>query len=89
MVFEKSSNNFIFYHLLRNFIYASRGEHIFSFMVNYCNILVREACSWSVIPVEPTVNFSECFKEVKSGKFSNVVTSVELSSCILRSAFIG
>ena len=36
-----------------------------------------------------TVNFSECFEEVKSGKFSNVVTSVELSSCILRSVFIG
>ena len=62
-------------------------------MANYCNILVREAnrtiVPWSVIPVEPTVNFSECFEEVKSGKFSNVITSVELSSCILRSAFIG
>ena len=57
MVFEKSSNNFIFYHLSRDFIYASRGEHVFSFMANYCNILVREAnrtiVPWSVIPVEP------------------------------------
>ena len=36
----------------------------------------RTIVPWSVIPVEPTINFSECFEEVKSGKFSNVVTSV-------------
>ena len=77
MVFEKSSNN----------------EHVSFFMANYCNILVRETnrtiVPWSVISVVPTVNFAECFLEVKSGKFSNVSTSLELSSSILRSAFIG
>ena len=61
-------------------------------MVNYCNILVRETIRtivpWSVISVEPTVNFTECFLEVKSGKLSNVSTSLELSSSILRSAFV-
>ena len=93
MVFEKSSNNFIFHYLSCDFYYASRAKHLFSFMANYCNVLVRETnrtiVPWSMISIEPTVNFAECFQEVKSGKFSNVSTSSELLSSILCSVFIG
>ena len=49
----------------------------------------RTIVPWSIISVESTVNFAECFLEVKSGKFSNVSTSLELLSSILRSAFMG
>ena len=51
--------------------------------------LNRIIVPWSVISLEPKVNFTECFLEAKSGKFSNVSSSLELLSSILHSVFIG
>ena len=62
-------------------------------MAKYCNVFVRESnrtlVPWSVVSVEPTVTFAGCFLDVKSGKFSNISTSLELSSSVLHSVYIG
>ena len=97
MIFEDSSNIFIFHYLSRDFLFCvtcqARFSVLSSFMANYCNIVVlvanRTVVPWLVISVEPIVNFADCFLEIKSGKFLNISTSLELSASILQSVYIG
>ena len=62
-------------------------------MANYCNVFVRTAnrtiVAWTVINVEPAINFEELFTQIKSGVFSTIPASLELSSSVLDSVYIG
>ena len=62
-------------------------------MANYCNVIVRSAnrtiVPWTVVIVEPSSNFENLFSQIKSGKFSNISTSLELSLSSLDSVYIG
>ena len=43
---------------------------------------------WTVINVEPSINFEELLVQIKSGAFSIISASLELSSSILDSVYI-
>ena len=71
----------------------SRCRARFSKMANYCNVFVRTTnrtiVAWTVINVEPAINFEELFTQIKSGVFSTIPASLELSSSVLDSVYIG
>ena len=62
-------------------------------MANYCNVFVRTSnrtiVAWTVINVEPAINFGELFTLIKSGVFSTIPTLLELLSSVLDSVYIG
>ena len=43
---------------------------------------------WTVINVEPSINFEELLVQIKSGAFSTISASLEVLSSILDSVFI-
>ena len=43
---------------------------------------------WTVIKVEPSINFEELLVKIKSGAFSIISASLELSSSIFDSVYI-
>ena len=52
-------------------------------MANYYNVFIH--APWTVINVEPSINFDELFIQIKSGVFLTISTSLELSSSVLDS----
>ena len=44
---------------------------------------------WSVVSLDPSENFEELFRSIKSGKYSIIKTSPELSDAVLKSVGVG
>ena len=61
-------------------------------MANYCNVFIRTTnrtiVPWTVINVEPSLNFQELFIQIKSGAFSIISALLELLSSVLDSVYI-
>jgi len=59
----------------------------------HCDVFVcatnRTIVPWTVINVEPSINFVGLFIQIKSGEFSTISMSLELSSSVLDSVYIG
>jgi len=62
-------------------------------MANSCNVFIpatnRTIVPWTVINVEPSINFEELFIQITSGVFTTILMSLELSSLVLDSVYIG
>ena len=58
-------------------------------MANYCNVFIR-ATNRTIVPfnVKPSIHFKELFIQIKSGVFSTISMSSELSSLVLDSVYI-
>ena len=62
-------------------------------MANYYNVFVRATnrtiVPWTVVTVELSMSFKDLFIQIKSGIFSTISTSLELSSSMLNAVYIG
>ena len=81
---------------------CSRGIYLHTFftlsstfwkIANHCNVLIyttnQTIVPWTVMNVEPSINFEELLVQIKSGVFSTISASFEgLSSSILDSVYI-
>ena len=70
----------------------SRCPNMFWKIANHCNILIctinQTIVPWTVINVEPSINFEELLVQIKPGVFSTISALLELSSSILDSVYI-
>ena len=62
---------------------CTRCPSTFWKIANHCNVFIcitnQTIVPWTVINVEPSINFEELLVQIKSGAFSTISASLELS----------